>query len=226
MNEPIPAPTSPTSEMELLNRVDAIAGLKIKELAHMYALKMPNDLKRHKGWVGQLVEYCLGAQAGSKPIHDFPELGIELKTLPLSHQLKPLETTYICYAHLTGNQGITWENSSVRNKLNRVLWLPLEGERDIPLAERKLGSGFIWTPTQQQDYLLKQDWEELMDMISLGQVEKISARVGQVIQLRPKAADGQQLTDAIGESGMLIKTRPRGFYLRKTFTQSILESLF
>jgi DNA mismatch repair protein MutH len=226
VNEAISQQQPPSSESELMNRVDHIAGLKIRELAQDYQLKMPKDLTRHKGWVGQLIEHCLGASAGSKPVHDFPELGIELKTLPLSYQLMPLETTYVCYAHLIGNQDITWDRSNVKNKLKRVLWVPLEGEREIPLPERTIGSGFIWTPSETQEALLRQDWEELIDMISLGQVERISARVGQVMQLRPKAADGQQLTDAVGEDGNAIKTRPRGFYLRKNFTQTILEEHF
>ena len=226
MNETISKQQPPSSEPELMQRVDNIAGLKLKELAHQNQLVMPKDLTRHKGWVGQLIEHCLGASAGSKPVHDFPQLGIELKTLPLSYQLSPLETTYVCYAHLTGNQGITWNSSNVKNKLNRVLWVPLEGEREIPLQERTIGSGFIWTPSKTQEALLKQDWEELIDMISLGQVERINARIGQVMQIRPKAADGQQLTDAIGEDGSTIKTRPRGFYLRKSFTQTILEEHF
>jgi DNA mismatch repair protein MutH len=226
VNETISKQQPPSSEPELMQRVDNIAGLKLKELAHQNQLVMPKDLTRHKGWVGQLIEHCLGASAGSKPVHDFPQLGIELKTLPLSYQLSPLETTYVCYAHLTGNQGITWNSSNVKNKLNRVLWVPLEGEREIPLQERTIGSGFIWTPSKTQEALLKQDWEELIDMISLGQVERINARIGQVMQIRPKAADGQQLTDAIGEDGSTIKTRPRGFYLRKSFTQTILEEHF
>jgi DNA mismatch repair protein MutH len=226
VNKAIPKRHPPSSEAQLLQRVDAISGLTIAELADQFGLIMPMDLKRHKGWVGQLVEHCLGAHAGSKPIHDFPELGIELKTLPLSHQFTPLETTYVCYAHLMGNQGVTWEQSSLKNKLKRVLWIPLEGERYIPLGQRLIGSGFIWTPSKTQDLLLKQDWEELMDMISLGQVEQISARIGEVMQLRPKAADGQQLTDAVGEDGSIIKTRPRGFYLRKNFTQTILDEHF
>jgi DNA mismatch repair protein MutH len=65
-----------------------------------------------------------------------------------------------------------------------------------------------------------------MDMISLGKVESIDARVGSVMQLRPKAANGSVLTDAVGHDGGFIKTRPRGFYLRKNFTNNILSTYF
>ena len=73
---------------------------------------------------------------------------------------------------------------------------------------------------------MQQDWDELMEKIALGKIEQISARDGQVLQLRPKAANGQVVTDAYGEDGQLIKVRPRGFYLKKSFTQAIINQQF
>ncbi|MFB0975307.1 MAG: DNA mismatch repair protein MutH, partial [Tolumonas sp.] len=46
------------------------------------------------------------------------------------------------------------------------------------------------------------------------------------LQLRPKAASGRSLTLAIGKDGTLIQTRPRGFYLRSTFTRQLLRLQF
>ncbi len=218
--------TPPHSIDSLLKRAHAIAGLTFGELAAQLQVKVPENFKRQKGWTGQLIERALGATAGSKPVQDFPELGIELKTLPLSYANTPLETTYVCYAPLTNLAGITWETSNVRNKLQQVLWVPVQGERDIPVFERVIGRAFLWQANAEQNALLKQDWEELMDLIALGKVESITARAGQFMQLRPKAANGRALTDAIGNKGQLIKTRPRGFYLRKEFTQLVLDSVF
>jgi DNA mismatch repair protein MutH len=50
-----------------------------------------------------------------------------------------------------------------------------------------------------------------MDMIVFGQVERITARHGEVLQLRPKAANSKALTEAIGAHGEPILTLPRGF---------------
>lgn len=216
----------PKNQFELMQLAQDLAGWTLGDLARQRNIRIPADFKREKGWTGQLIEVCLGATAGSNPQQDFPDLGIELKTLPLSYQNTPLETTYVCYAPLTNLTGITWENSNVRNKLQKVLWVPIEGEREIPPADRQVGTPFLWTPSAEQDAALRQDWEELVDMIVLGQVEQITAKVGEVMQLRPKAADGSVLTDAIGSNGETIKTRPRGFYLRKNFTLDILEQAF
>lgn len=93
---------------------------------------------------------------------------------------RPLETTFVCVAPLTGNSGVTWETSHVRHKLKRVLWIPVEGERSIPLAQRRVGSPLLWSPNEEEDRQLREDWEELMDMIVLGQVERITARHGSI----------------------------------------------
>ncbi len=173
-----------------------------------------------------LLEFYLGASAGSKPEQDFADIGIELKTIPISAQGKPLETTFVCVAPLTGNSGVTWESSHVRHKLARVLWVPVEGERHIPLAERRVGAPLLWSPNVEEEELLRRDWEELMDLIVLGKVESITARHGQVLQLRPKAANSRALTEAIGEFGQPIMTLPRGFYLKKTLTAPMLARHF
>jgi DNA mismatch repair protein MutH len=203
-----------------------VAGLSLGELAKFANVTVPDNFKRQKGWTGQLIERWLGASAGSKPTQDFPELGVELKTIPISCDGVPLETTYVCYAPLLPEAGETWETSNVRNKLNLVLWVPVQGQRDIPVDQRQVGSPFLWQPNSYERQQLKEDWLELNHLIVSGQVETITSRHGNVLQLRPKAANGSVLTRAIGENGESIQTRPRGFYLKKTFTQHILDRVF
>lgn len=203
-----PPLSRPADRQELLQRARALAGLSLGELASFAGIKVPPNFKREKGWTGQLIELWLGATAGSRPQQDFPELGIELKTIPISSEGAPLETTYVCYAPLTQVAGLQWQQSNVCNKLSQVLWVPVEGERHIPPADRRVGSAFLWQPNPAQQEQLRQDWEELMDMITLGQIEQVTARHGEVLQLRPKAADGSALTDAIGAMGKKSKPAP------------------
>ncbi len=67
----------PNTQAQLLARVHAIAGMTVGQSACQYQLDVPNDLRHHKGWFGHLIEKVLGASAGSKPIPDFPNLGLE-----------------------------------------------------------------------------------------------------------------------------------------------------
>jgi len=213
----------PQTLEQLLSQAQSIAGLTFGELADELHIPVPPDLKRDKGWVGMLLERALGATAGSKAEQDFSHLGVELKTLPINAEGYPIETTFVSLAPLVQNSGVKWENSHVRHKLSCVLWMPIEGSRHIPLRERHIGAPILWKPTADQERQLKQDWEELMDLIVLGKLEQITARIGEVMQLRPKGANSRSITKGIGRNGEVIETLPLGFYLRKAFTAGILN---
>ena len=213
----------PQTLEQLLSQAQSIAGLTFGELADELHIPIPPDLKRNKGWVGTLLERALGATAGSKAEQDFSHLGVELKTLPINAEGYPLETTFVSLAPLVQNSGVKWENSHVRHKLSCVLWMPIEGSRHIPLGERHIGAPILWKPTAEQERQLKQDWEELMDLIVLGKLDQITARIGEVMQLRPKGANSRTITKGIGRNGEVIETLPLGFYLRKAFTAGILN---
>ncbi|WP_118803331.1 DNA mismatch repair endonuclease MutH [Haemophilus haemolyticus] len=214
----------PQTLEQLLSQAQSIAGLTFGELADELHIPVPPDLKRDKGWVGMLLECALGATAGSKAEQDFSHLGVELKTLPINAEGYPLETTFVSLAPLVQNSGVKWENSHVRHKLSCVLWMPIEGSRHIPLRERHIGAPILWKPTAEQERQLKQDWEELMDLIVLGKLDQITARIGEVMQLRPKGANSRAVTKGIGKNGEIIDTLPLGFYLRKEFTAQILKA--
>lgn len=219
-------PASPATLDELLARSTALAGMTLGQLAAQLQLTVPQNLQKDKGWVGQLLEQILGASAGSKAEPDFPHLAVELKTLPVNQQGKPLESTYVCVAPLTGIAGQQWHESWVCQKLQRVLWVPILAERNIPLAERMVGTAFLWQPNAEQQLALQQDWEELMEQISLGGISSIRGAQGKILQLRPKAANSKALTAAVGAEGEPIRTLPRGFYLKAGFTAGLLQQQF
>lgn len=212
----------PQDESELLARALALAGLTLGALAQQLGEQVPTNLRRHKGWVGQLIERALGAEAGSQALPDFTRLGIELKTLPVDGHGRPRESTYVCTVPLEAT-GETWEACWLRRKLARVLWLPVEAEPGLPLVQRRIGSALLWSPSAAEEALLRRDWEELMERIALGELAQISARHGEVLQIRPKAADARALRRAVGHDGEHTLTNPRGFYLRPAFTAALLR---
>ena len=215
---------SPPRDLQhLIERTHLIAGRSLSSLAQTVNVDVPENLMREKGWVGQLIEKVLGANAGNKPEPDFVDLGIELKTLPINTRGKPSESTYVCVVPLSNTTGLDWSNSVVKSKLNHVLWVPIESNREIPLGERKIGCGIFWKPDQQTSRLLAQDYNDFIEKISLGEIETITAHQGEILQIRPKAANASVLTEGIGETGQAIRTLPRGFYLRSEFTNKIIQ---
>lgn len=216
----------PRTKDELLGCAQAISGMKLAELAESLQETVPINTTYAKGWVGQLIEKALGAQAGSQSLPDFPELGVEIKTVPVDNKGKPTETTYVCTAPLVLSEAMQWEKSVVKNKLKCVLWVPYQSMPHIPIEERLIGTPLLWHLDAQAEHMLKQDFEELVELIASGKVEYIRADLGTFLHMRPKAARGTTRTKGIGEDGQNIKTLPRGFYLRTLFTEKLFRQYF
>jgi DNA mismatch repair protein MutH len=215
-------PKPPSSEIELLNNASALAGQTLGQLAQSLDATVPDNLLHAKGWVGELIEVALGADAGSRPVPDFETLGIELKTLPLNTRLQPQESTFVSSAPLANTVGMQWETSAVKAKLSKVLWIPVEAAKALPIAKRRIGSAFLWSPSQEDEHILRADWEEHIERIAFGHLDELDARHGTYLQIRPKALNRNELTVATDVTGAPTSTLPRGFYLRTSFTRKIL----
>lgn len=213
---------SPKTEDELLTRCRQIEGLSFSQLASRYQLAIPELSLQRKGWLGQLIELALGTNAGNLALPDFMHLGIELKTLPISNTGRVTESTFLCTIPLLTFHEQCWEDSSCYKKLKKILWIPVEGDKAIPYAHRRIGQALLWSPNIDEEEILRSDWQYFNDMLSLGRLEEIDARHGEYLQIRPKGANARSLVSAYGAEGQLIKTLPRGFYLRSSFTQNIV----
>lgn len=219
----MPAAQTPlTTEIELLERCSAIEGLSLFQLADLLGLRIPAHPLQRKGWAGQAIELALGTTAGNKPSPDFCALGIELKTLPINHLRKPAESTFVTTIPLLTLHQQTWKTSHCRAKLRRILWLPIEADKRIPYAARRIGHGVLWSPTIVEEAILEKDWSEFTLLISTGRLSEINASMGEWLQVRPKAMNGKALCYGFDDEGNKVQTLPRGFYLRSMFTASLI----
>lgn len=207
---------------ELLARAHALAGLRIGELAADMARPMPIDAKRAKGFAGDLLERALGATSGSKAQPDFMHLGVELKTMPIDARGLPAESTFVCTAPIARIAHEAWEDSVVYAKLRTVLFVPLEASSVAELAQRRIGRAWLWTPSAEQDAQLRDDWMLLAGIVGRGGVASLTAHAGRALQVRPKAANSRVKTLAFDEDDAPIAHNPRGFYLRPSFTATLV----
>ena len=206
----------PATRAELLDRARALEGRAIPDLARETGFAL-GELGLHgKGKVGGLLEHVLGATAGSAADFDFPELEVELKTVPVDASGKPRESTYVCTLQLLQADRAEWATSWVRRKLSRVLFVPV-------IDWERVGRSVLFEPTAEEDALLKSDFDEIVGAIGAGGIEGLTAHVGENLQLRPKAAHGDVRTASIGPDGETIATVPRGFYLRARFVHGLLS---
>ena len=217
--------SEPGSEGELLARAGELEGLTLGELGGRVGVEVPKDSVRGKGVAGRIVEMALGASAASRAEPDFVGLGIELKTIPLDARGAPKESTFVCSISLPAMADTDWERSTVFKKLQKVLFVPVEAASETPLRDRRIGRAFLWRWTEDEGRLLRTDWERLAEMIGRGEVEHITGHLGEVLQVRPKAASGRARRRAPDEEGAVQWKMPRGFYLRPSFTSAVLARL-
>lgn len=213
----------PSSFEELTAGLKRIEGRTIASLAEEAGVQLPLIPLHGKGFQGELIERFLGASARGLPIPDFPNLGVELKTIPLSADFTPLESTFICTAPLMSPESRRFEDSILFHKISRVLFVFVVSPRDYDYSERYVAGFYFWAPDEDEMAQIRRDYTELMEMVSLGRIDEITARMGEVIQMRPKAADGSALTRCVGPDGEIIMTRPRGFYMRRSFTATLIK---
>ncbi len=211
----------PRDMAELIDRARQLEDRSLAWIAARLDVAMPPDLRRHKGWVGTLMEAALGATGGSAAVRDFPELAVELKTIPVDGDGQPLESTYVCTAPLGQELLVPWEESWLWAKLSRVLWIPILGSG--PLGQRTVGRALLWTPSPGQEATLRADWEELSDLLALGHFDQLDATWGEALQVRPKGRSSRDRTWALDADGQWVLASPRGFYLRRTFTRKIIS---
>lgn len=200
----------PRDLAELVARAAALEGRTLEELETIHAIDATGPLLRRKGKAGQLIERALGALSGSRPEPDFAALGVELKTVPIDGRGRALESTFVCSLNLTTADRQEWADAPVRTKLAHVLFVPIDKSKARPT----IGAPCFFRPTPAQDALLRDDFEEIMERIALGQVGSLTAHVGAWLQVRPKAAHGRVRTLAFGADDRPLATIPRGFYLR------------
>ena len=96
--------------------------------------------------------------------------------------------------------------------------MPIEAEPSIPLADRKFLQPFLWTMTPDVEEILQRDWEELMEALTFGYADRLSAHQGSYLQIRPKAANARVKSAYLNSVGEMTHIVPKGFYLRPRFT--------
>jgi DNA mismatch repair endonuclease MutH len=144
----------------LLAHARALVGVELGELADALGLPVPVGRVRTKGWSGQVIEHELGVAVGGTRGPDFAALGIELKTVPVTEALEPLESTAVCQIDPIAIAGESWESSYVRAKLARVLFVALAvppGASSV--GERQVAAVRLWSPNVAEDAALRADFE-------------------------------------------------------------------
>jgi DNA mismatch repair protein MutH len=220
------AVSEPGTDLDaLLAHARALVGVELGDLADSLGLPVPIGNVRTKGWSGQVLEQELGVAVGSARGPDFEALGIELKTVPVSVELAPLESTAVCQIDPIAIAGESWATSYVRRKLARVLFVALEvpaGARSV--GDRRVSSVRLWSPDAAEEHALRTDFELFVrEYFRRGRAAEISGHLGAALQVRPKGRNAADMRDAYDATGQPVRVGKHGFYLRPSFVARILR---
>lgn len=210
---------------ELLARARALSGRSLADVAADLGLYVGVDGVRTKGKFGGVLEAALGAHGGAGKVHDFPDLRVELKSVPVDATGKPKESTYVCTFSVADAEREEWATSWVKQKLSCVLFVPLWVGEGEGAEARTVCEPVLWKPNEAQESVLHSDFDDIVGLVGMGGIEELTAHEGRWLQVRPKARDGTKSAIAYGEDGDRIATVPRGFYLRTKLTEAILKDV-
>lgn len=200
-------PLPPTSNEELIERCAGIAGRTVGEVAMLYRVSVPHDLKHARGFIGHLLEQALGADHKARAAPDFPALQVELKSIPIDTNGRPHQATKICQVPtIRRGHAERWDQSLLRRKLACILWIPVQSQQGEPVADHRIGNPLLRRLPPDDETVLRADWEEFMDYLGTGQAEHLSTASGQYLQVRAAATNGTH-----------------NFYLRTRYTERILK---
>ena len=212
---------APKTESELISRSDLLTGNKLIEIYKFFGMFFQKKHKSSDGYLGKIMEMYLGASAGNLPIPDFPDLGIELKILPLNRSMLPKKNIKICStSFFPFKKNTLWEKSILRSKLKKILWIPFQSDTSIPFNKRKIYQPFIFK-LKKYEKVIKQDYENIMEFIFLGKVYKYSSSLGKYLILG-NVSSNKKLTSFFNLDGHLVKSNYIGFYLNKAFIKKMM----
>ena len=110
--------------MPLFNTISGSKGKTIGQIKDELGLKRN---KMVKGAAGLIVENLLGISNNNRDEADIPEIGCEIKILPLQKnkngEIKAKEPTAIQMINYIEVSKETWETAKLRNKINLTFWV-------------------------------------------------------------------------------------------------------
>lgn len=191
-------------------------------------LKLELSIERanmKKGASGLIVENLLGIKNNNNSDADIPEIGCEVKILPIQKnrngQIKAKEPTQIQMINYFEVANEKWETAKVRKKISLTFWvvyLAKEDSNSLHQDEYRIIDYFIDHPNENKIIVFKRDWELIQDFIIKGHSDKLSCSMGEYLEPKTKGANNQDKTNAPDGKGGILRARRRAFYYKKKYT--------
>jgi DNA mismatch repair endonuclease MutH len=208
----------------LFEIIENSKGKTIREIKNQLSIERK---KMKKGASGLIIENLLGIKNNNKADADIPEIGCEVKILPLqvnnNGDIKVKEPTAIQTINYFEVVDETWDTAKIRKKITLTFWivyLAKEKGKTLNQDDYVILDYFLDHPNDTHISIFKKDWENIQDFIIKGLADKLSCSMGEYIEPKTKGKNNQDVTDAPDGKGGRIKARRRAFYYKKKYTNT------
>lgn len=191
------------------------------------SLFIGDKCKMKKGASGLIVENLLGIENNNRDEADLPQIGCEIKILPLQKNrdgaIKAKEPTAIQMINYCEVAKETWETAKLRSKINLTFWVVYLAKVDGKPKRQNdyvIVDYFLDHPSDVQNGIFKTDWEEIQSYIKRGDADKLSCSMGVYLEPKTKGANNQDKTDTPDGKGEITRARRRAFYYKKNYTNT------
>jgi DNA mismatch repair endonuclease MutH len=195
-------------------------------------LKLELNIEREnmkKGASGLIVENLLGIKNNNNSDADIPEIGCEVKILPIQKNrngvIKAKEPTQIQMINYFEVANEKWETAKIRRKINLTFWvvyLAKENSSKLHQNDYRIIDYFVDHPSDDKILVFKKDWELIQSFIINGLSDKLSCSMGEFLEPKTKGANNQDKTDAPDGKGGVLRARRRAFYYKKAYTNEYI----
>jgi len=212
---------------DVLRTADEIQGVPFAELAAAHGVDWSSDAVRRKGLPGIMSQKCFGVPMDSEPEPDMKDFAIEIKSVPVSLDLKVQEHTKVTTLTPKEVRDHDWRHSRVYHKLRNILFVPVVKPSKEKPGDWYFRTPFIWMPSVIRENQLEKDYEAVRAHVLALKPELISSAAppeGQGEYLLANTA-GKDSKDHIdwGTGGKQVMERRRAWMLRKSFVQVLVD---
>jgi DNA mismatch repair protein MutH len=210
-----------TSEKELLEIAKNLRGKSIKNILN------GNKANFHKGSVGNIIEYeAFGVKPNNDARPDFPELGIELKVLPLKKKSRGefdvKERTKICSINYVELVKEKWTYSHAKIKLNKILFIFYYHD-SIDLLASTVIDYHLFHLELSEEPIIKADWHRTKKKVEAGLAHELSESENLILAASRSGQGGLSYDDWPKQPNITYqeRARQRAFSLKPSFTRTI-----
>ena len=209
---------------ELENKAQLLRGKFISELTS-------NIDSKDKGAIGKIIEeYGFGLKNNSEAKPDFPEIGVELKVVPLkknSNGLSVKERTKVCLINYHQIINSEWENSHAKTKLNQVLFVFYLYNKENQLYSQIKDYYFFKLHHQLDEPIIKSDWYKTKQLVAQGRAHELSESQNKILAASRSGAGGLDPSKHPTQPNTSIQyyAPQRSFSLKPSYTNVIWQEL-